>query len=87
MPENQINPMHLLVRPGGQEVPFDNISSENSALNSFMSSKSTLTTKKSNSSVYYQNRVRREQNYVMGAEIYTKDNGKSLEIVKMVSCF
>lgn len=85
MPENQINPMNLLVRPGSQEIPLDNVRSENVALNSFMSSKFTTNSKKSNSSVYYQNRVRRDNNYVIVPETYIKDNGKPLEIVKLVS--
>jgi len=88
MPEdqvNQINPLGLPVRPGVQEMPLDSINTENNVLNNYMISKSTISIMKNGSSGYYQNRVRREQNYVVGAETYVKDNGKHVEIVKMVS--
>jgi len=85
MSQDQVNPLGLLVRPGVQEMPLDSISTENNALNNYMISKSTISIMKNSSSGYYQNRVRREQNYVVGAETYVKDNGKHVEIVKMVS--
>lgn len=85
MSQGQVNPLGLPVRPGVQEMPLDSISTENTALNSHMMSKSTTSMIKNSSSGYYQNRVRREQNYVVGAETYVKDNGKHIEVVKMVS--
>lgn len=85
MSQDQVNPLGLPVRPGVQEMPLDSISTENNVLNNYMISKSTISIMKNNSSGYYQNRVRREQNYVVGAETYVKDNGKHVEIVKMVS--
>jgi uncharacterized protein YigE (DUF2233 family) len=84
MSQDQVNPLGLLVRPGVQEMPLDSIRTENAALNNFMVSKSTNYIIKNSSTGYYQNRVRRELNYVVGAETYTKDNGKRLQIVKMV---
>lgn len=83
MSQGQVNPLGLKTRPGVQEMPLDSIRRENVALNNLMSSKSTINTVK-NGSGYYQNRIRREQNYVVGAETYVKDNGKHLKIVKMV---
>jgi len=85
MSQDQVNPLGLPVRPGVQEMPLDSISTENNVLNNYMISKSTISIMKNSSSGYYQNRVRREQNYVVGAETYVKDNGKHVEIVKMVS--
>jgi hypothetical protein len=82
MSQDQVNPLNLLARPGIQEIPLDNIRSENMALTNFMSQKSTTNTIK-NSSGYYQNRIRRQQNYVVGVETYTDENGKKTEIVKM----
>lgn len=85
MIQGQVNPLGLPVRPGVQEMPLDSISTENIALNSHMMSKTTTSMIKNSSSGYYQNRVRREQNYVVGAETYVKDNGRHIEVVKMVS--
>lgn len=85
MSDGQVNPMNLLIRPGVQEMPLDSIRSENIAINSFMTSKFTTNSIKSNNSGYYQNRIRREQNYVIGVETYVKDNGKISDIVKVVS--
>ncbi|XP_003246766.1 integrin alpha-PS1 isoform X2 [Acyrthosiphon pisum] len=83
MTQGQVNPLGLPVRPGVQEMPLDSISTENIALNSHMISKTTTSIIKNSSSGYYQNRVRREQNYVVGAETYVKDNGKHIDVVKM----
>jgi len=84
MSQGQVNPLGLPVRPGVQEMPLDSISTENIALNNHIISKTTTSMIKNSSSGYYQNRVRREQNYVVGAETYVKDNGKHIEVVKMV---
>lgn len=86
MSQGQVNPLGLLIRPGIQEISLDSIHNENLNLNNLMSSKSTSDSMKNSSSGYYQNRVRREQNYVVNAETYTKENGKKSEIVKMVRC-
>lgn len=85
MSQGQVNPLGLPMRPGIQEMPLDTIRSENMALNNFMSSKLSTNTIKNSSSGHYQNRIRREQNYIIGPETYVKENGKHLEIVKMVS--
>lgn len=85
MSQGQVNPLGLTTRPGVQEMPLDTIRSENIALNNLMSSKLSTNSMKNNSGGYYLNRVRREQNFVVGPETYTKENGKHLEIVKMVS--
>lgn len=87
MSQDQVNPLGLLVRPGVQEMSLDSIRTENAALNNLMASKSSSYIVKNSSTGYYQNRVRKELNYVVGAETYTKDNGKHLEIVKMVRLF
>lgn len=84
MSQGQVNPLGLPVLPGVQEMPLDSISTENIALNNHIMSKTTTSMIKNSSSGYYQNRVRREQNYVVGAETYVKDNGKHIEVVKMV---
>lgn len=84
MSPNQVNPLGLLVRPGVQEMSLESIRTENNALNNLIASKSSNYNAKNSSTGYYQNRVRRELNYIVGAETYTKDNGKRLEIVKMV---
>lgn len=84
MSQGQVNPLGLKTRPGVQEMPLDSIRREDAALNNLMSSKSTINTMK-NGSGHYQNRIRRDQNYIVGAETYFKDNGKHLEIVKMVN--
>lgn len=82
MSQGQVNPLGLTVRPGIQEMPLDSIHTGNIALNNRMFSKETTTLVK-NSTDYYHNRIRREQNYVIGSETYI-ENGKRLEIVKMV---
>lgn len=78
-----VNPLGLPIRPGVQEMPLDNIRTDNIALSNLLSSKAPSNSMK-NSSGYYLNRIRREQNYVIGAETYVKDDGKHVEIVKMV---
>lgn len=84
MSKGQVNPLGLIVRPGIQEMPLDSIRTGNIALNNRIFSKETTTTLVKNNTDYYRNRIRREQNYVVGSETYI-ENGKHLEIVKMVS--
>lgn len=87
MSEGQVNPMNLLTRPGVQEIPLDSsMLAAGITFNNFVSSKLTTNSIKNNSGGFYQNRIRRDQNFVIGAESYSKNNGKNLEIVKMV-CF
>lgn len=84
MSQGQVNPLGLPVRPGVKEMPLDSIRTGNIALNNRILSKETRTTLVKNNTDYYHNRIRREQNYVIGSETYI-ENGKRLEIVKMVS--
>ncbi|XP_050530461.1 integrin alpha-PS1 isoform X2 [Daktulosphaira vitifoliae] len=77
----QVNPLNLIVRPGVQEIPLENFRKDNS-LNNLLNSK-TVTSETKNSTGFYQNRIRREENYILGAETYINDNGKPKEIVKM----
>ncbi|VVC46162.1 Hypothetical protein CINCED_3A016546 [Cinara cedri] len=83
MSQGQVNPLGLPMRPGIQEMPLDTIRSENIALNNLMSSKLSTNMIKNSSGGYYQNRIRREQNYIIQPETYIKENEKHLEIVKM----
>ncbi|XP_050439552.1 integrin alpha-PS1 isoform X2 [Adelges cooleyi] len=80
--QDQVNPLNLIVRPGVQEMPFENMHKENPGLYDFLNSKTTNYEMK-NSTGFYQNRIRRDLNYFVGAETYTKENGKHQEIVKM----
>lgn len=79
----QVNPLNLPLRPGVQETSLDNIRLENIALNNHMASKLSTNVVKNSSTGYNLNRIRREQNYIVGAETYVKNKGKQLE-VKMV---
>lgn len=81
-----MNPLGLSVRPGVQEISLDTINTGNIVLNSHISSKVSSNLIKNSSTGYHQNRIRREQNYIIGPETYNIDNGKHLEIVKMVIC-
>lgn len=80
----QVNPLGLLIRPEIQEMSLNNIHTADMNLNNLMFTKSTFNSMKSNSSGYYQNRIRREENHI-NPEVYVKENDKNLEIVKMVN--
>lgn len=83
LPPGQVNPMGLPNRPGVQEMSLSGIHSHSSALNNFMISKSTANIMK-NSTGFHQNRIRRDQSYIVGPETYVEDYKNNLEIVKMV---
>lgn len=86
IPQEQVNPLGLIGRPGVQEVPLDTINTGNIVLNSQLSSKVSNYQIKNSSTSYHQNRIRREHNYKFSPETYNIDNGKHLEIIKMVIC-
>lgn len=75
--------MGLPIRPGVQEISLNGIQSHSSALNNLMTSKSTTNVIK-NSTGFHQNRIRRDQNPIVGPETYTEDMGNNHEIVKIV---
>ena len=83
--QGYVNPLGLPVRSGIQEMPLDSFSTENIVLNNYMMPKSTTGMIKNSSSGYYQNRVRRDQNYGVVVETYVNDDGKHIEVIKMVS--
>lgn len=84
MSPRQVNPLDLSLRPGVQETSLDNIRLDNIALNNHMASKSSTNMEKNSSTGYNLNRIRREQNYVIGTESYVKDKGLETE-TRMVS--
>lgn len=85
IPQEQVNPLGLSMRPGVQEIPLDTINTGNIVLNGQISSKEPSNPIKNSSTSYLHNRIRRELNYgISPPETYNVDNGKHLEIVKMV---
>lgn len=86
MSQDHVNPLGLLVRPGGHDLPLshESVGTLKHASVDRTDLRSTSDTMKNGSAEYSRNRVRRELDYVVGAESYVRNNEKPLRIVKMV---